>query len=95
MVAGDKRDAGDVDLLMSDLQEFLKGYENFYMERFTLLEGLREGFARYHDNGRVTRAICCVLFGLDQALFRLVPVTRNYTSEFVLVADKPVDEVRG
>ena len=89
-IARDKPDRGDVDLFMSDLKEFLEGYQNFYLERFTLLEGLREGIARLYNNPLPIRAILFLLFALDQALFRLLPVTRNYTSEYVMVLEKPI-----
>ena len=89
-IARDKPDRGDVDLFMSDLKEFLEGYQNFYLERFTLLEGLREGIARAYNNPLPIRVLLFLLFALDQALFRLLPVTRNYTSEYVMVLEKPV-----
>ena len=76
---------------MSDLKEFLEGYQNFYLERFTLLEGLREGIARVDNNPLPIRVLLFLLFALDQALFRLLPVTRNYTSEYVMVLEKPID----
>jgi len=88
--ARDKPDRGDVDLSMPDLQEFSKGYVNLRLERFTLLEGLREGFARHYNNPLPVRSIDFGLFALDQALFRLFPATRNYTSEFIMVMDKPM-----
>ena len=89
-IARDKPDRGDVDLFMSDLKEFLEGYQNLYLERFTLLEGLREGIARLYNNPLPIRVILFLLFALDQALFRLLPVTRNYTSEYVMVLEKPI-----
>jgi ubiquinone/menaquinone biosynthesis C-methylase UbiE len=89
-IAREKPDRGDVDLFMSDLKEFLEGYQNLYLERFTLLEGLREGIARLYNNPLPIRVILFLLFALDQALFRLLPVTRNYTSEYVMVLEKPI-----
>ena len=89
-VVRDKPDRGDVDLSMSDLQELSEEYLNLYLDRFTLLEGLREGFARNYNNPLPIRVIDFLLFALDQALFRLLPVTRNYTSEFVMAMDKPI-----
>ena len=89
-IARDKPDRGDVDLFMSDLKEFLEGYQNLYLERFTLLEGLREGIARAYNNPLPIRVILFLLFALDQALFRLLPATRNYTSEYVMVLEKPI-----
>ena len=83
-------DAGDIDMTASDYRKFSKGYENIYMERFTLLEGLREGFARYHNNPLPIRAMIFLLFAIDQVLLHLLPVTRNYASELIVVMDKPI-----
>jgi ubiquinone/menaquinone biosynthesis C-methylase UbiE len=88
--AKDKPGWGDVDLSLSDLKAFLSGYENVYLERFTLLEGLREGFARFYDNPLPIRVILFLLFALDQMLLRVFPATRNYTSEYVMVMEKPI-----
>jgi ubiquinone/menaquinone biosynthesis C-methylase UbiE len=90
-VARNRPDKGDVDLSMSDLKAFSKEYANVYLERFTLLEGLREGFARHYNNPLPIRALDFLLFALDQALLRLLPVTRNYTSDFIMVMDKPIE----
>lgn len=81
--------AGDVDLSMADLNQFSQGFERIHTEKFTLLEGLREGFARTYNNPLPIRTIDWLLFSIDQAIFRLLPAARNYTSEFVMVADKP------
>jgi ubiquinone/menaquinone biosynthesis C-methylase UbiE len=87
----DKPDRGDVDLSMSDLEEFTKGYQILSMERFTLLEGLRGGIARAYNNRLPIRVLLFLLFALDRALFRLFPVTRNHTSEYVVVMEKPTN----
>jgi ubiquinone/menaquinone biosynthesis C-methylase UbiE len=90
-IVRDRPDKGDVDLSMSDLKAFSKEYANVYLERLTLLEGLREGFARHYNNPLPIRATVFLLFALDQVLFRLFPVTRHYTSDFIMVVEKPID----
>lgn len=82
-------DAGDVDLSMADLLRFSKDYDNVLIERFGLFEGLGEGFARFYNNPLPIRLILYLLFATDRALFRLLPLTRNYATEFVMVMNKP------
>jgi ubiquinone/menaquinone biosynthesis C-methylase UbiE len=89
-LARDKPERGDVDLSMADLNEFSQGYTNLRLERFTLLEGLREGFARAYNNRLPTRAVSFLLFAADQALFYILPATRNYASEFIIIMEKPL-----
>jgi ubiquinone/menaquinone biosynthesis C-methylase UbiE len=88
-LGGRKLDAGDVDLQISDLKSFSEGYEDLHIERFTLFEGLKEGFARPYNNPLPIRAVIFLLFIADRIALSLLPVLKKYTSEIIMVMNKP------
>jgi ubiquinone/menaquinone biosynthesis C-methylase UbiE len=88
-VIGGNLEAGDVDLQMSDLKSFSEGYENLHVEQFTLFEGLKEGFARPYNNTLPIRAVLLLLFIIDRVVLRVFPFSKSYTSEIIMVMNKP------